>query len=383
MDKQEDLQTKHSETLNSAHAEKTLRAMKAQCTVKRITFDRSEARPGETLYVSLPKLNKNEVLVPGSLALIFNIDLAGGDANNFLVQNVSRALVDKMAVKFAATALQDTVGYDLGGPFPCTGGPRQHAARGNPNTKILQDPLKRWGQRYHGRCRSKRAGKGFRHKIRVKLDHQILTDHGIFYPEALFHNLLFDLTLAPGSQVVKGSDTTKLKYKLTNIQLEYEMIRSKILADDAHSVYSIGKVFGYDHVMREEVVTFQKGSDTRINLRVNPQRRSLKGILLLFVEPYTAGDSDSEKYINPDLTKVSVTVNGIEGKDFWEEAYRFFKSKNNRKPFIDMTKSYANDNFGLLMDLRSMRDQSLHGSGTSLVNTKDGVQLELERKASG
>ena len=165
------------------------------------------------------------------------------------------------------------------------------------------------------------------------------------------------------------------------------MIRSKTLAEAAHSIYSNGKEFAYDHVMREEVVTFKKDSDTRINLRVNPQRRSLKGILLLFVEPYTAGDRDSEKYIYPDLTKVSVTVNGspnmlynnkIEGKDFWEEAYRFSKPKNNKKLFIDMK-----DNFGLLIDLRSMRDQSLRGSGTRLVNTKDGVQLELERKASG
>ena len=107
--------------------------------------------------------------------------------------------------------------------------------------------------------------------------------------------------------------------------------------------------------MREEVVTFKKESDTRINLRVNPQRRSLKGILLLFVEPYTARGRDSEKYIYPDLTKVSVTVNGspnmlynngIEGKAFWEEAYRFFKPKNNKKPFIDMTKFYTKDNFG-------------------------------------
>ena len=47
-------------------------------TIKRITFDSSEASPGETLYVSVPKLNENEVLVPGSLALLFDIDLSGG-----------------------------------------------------------------------------------------------------------------------------------------------------------------------------------------------------------------------------------------------------------------------------------------------------------------
>ena len=48
-----------------------------------------------------------------SLALIFDVDLSGGHANNFLVQNVSRALVNKVVVKFAATTLDETVGYDI------------------------------------------------------------------------------------------------------------------------------------------------------------------------------------------------------------------------------------------------------------------------------
>ena len=87
--------------------------MKAERTVNRITFTPSEANPGNTLYVSMPKLNENEVLVPGSLALVFDIDLSGGHANNLLVQNVTRALVDRIVVKFAGTVLQDTVGYDI------------------------------------------------------------------------------------------------------------------------------------------------------------------------------------------------------------------------------------------------------------------------------
>ena len=66
------------------------------------------------------------------------------------------------------------------------------------------------------------------------------------------------------------------------------MISSKTLADKAFSAYTSGKEFAYDHIQRNEVVTFAKGTDTRLNLRVNPQRRSLKGILLLFVEPYVA-----------------------------------------------------------------------------------------------
>jgi len=113
---------------------------------------------------------------------------------------------------------------------------------------------------------------------------------------------MFDVTLAPASQVVKGSDPTKLKYKLTNIQLEYEMIRSKMLAEEANSTYS--------NVHFQETIPFQRGSNSRLNIKVNAQRRSMKAILLLFMEPYSAGTRDSDKYVFPDLTKVRVTING-------------------------------------------------------------------------
>ena len=87
---------------------------------------------------------------------------------------------------------------------------------------------------------------------------------------------MFELTLAPASEVVKGSDQSKLKYKLTKIQLGYEMIRSKTLATEERSVYSAGKEFLNDHVIRSKVLTFSKGTDTSIDIKVNPQRRSLK-----------------------------------------------------------------------------------------------------------
>ena len=165
-------------------------------------------------------------------------------------------------------------------------------------------------------------------KYRIRLDHQVLTDHGVFYPQALYNDLVFELTLAHASQVVKGSDATQLKYKLTNIELKYEMIRSKTLVDKACSVYSTGKEFLYNHVQRPEMVSFPLGLGSRFNIKVNPQRRSLKAILLS-VEPYAPGARDSEKSFNPDLSKVSVTVNGspnmlynsgIKGKDIWAEA---------------------------------------------------------------
>ena len=383
------------DNLRSTHSEKTKNAMKAPRSVKRITFNPSEANPGETLYVHVPKLNKNEVLVPGSLALRFDIDI-GGHANNFLVQNVSRALVSKMTVKFGGTTLEKTVDYDVYKTFSdlfLPGEKRDNMVPEGIQSEDLSKILSGAGDAKTSGVDAEKILNGiYGKKYRINLDHQILTDHGIFYPQALYNDLVFEVTLAPESQVVKGSDPTKLKYKLTNIQLEYEMIHSENLAEEAESVYTSGKEFAYDHVSRPKVVPINRGTETRINIKVDSQRRSMKGILLLFVEPYAAGTRDSEKYIFPALKKISVTINGspnmlynngIESQDIWSEVSRFFMKEKYKPQHMTLEKFYTKNKFGLLIDLRSMASQEMHGSGTRLVNTTDGVQLDIERDGKG
>ena len=230
-------------------------------------------------------------------------------------------------------------------------------------------------------------------EYRINLDHPILTDHGVFYPQALYNDLVFELTLAPAGQVVNGSDPTKLGYELKNIKLEYKVIRSKTLADEALSTYSSGKEFAYDLVMRERVVPIARGSETHFNLKVNPQRRSLKGILLLFINQYNPGARDSENYFNPDITNVDVTVSGvpgrvynkgIKGKKMWKEITRYFNpSPNSDLSNMTLVKYLTANKFGLWIDLRSLTDTTMHGNGQRLVNTQDGVQLEITRTASG
>ena len=386
-------------SLLPSHSEKVLNAMKGERTVKRITFNPTEANPGETLYVSVPKLAVNEVIVAGSLALVFNINLklTGAHANNYLVQNVSRALVDRFVVKFAATTIQDTDGYNIYKTFEdlfLSSDERENMIReGIQSVDLCRIRSDAGDKKTSGVDEEKALNTVYGTKYRINLDHPILTDHGVFYPQALYNDLIFELTLAPAHQVVKGATSANvLGYKLENIQMEYEVIRSKTLADEALSTYSSGKEFAYDLVMRERVVPITRGSDTRLNLRVNPQRKSLKGILLLFISPYTAGNRDSEYYFNPDITKVKVTVNGvpnrvynegISGSDMWKELTRYFKPSTNGRPNITLNKYISGNNFGLWIDLRSMDDTTMHGNGQRLVNTQDGVQLEIERTASG
>ena len=184
----------------------------------------------------MPKLSENEVIVSGSLALVFNINLTGGHANNYLVQNVSRALVDKLHVKFAATSVQDTDGYDIYKIFEdlfLSADERANMlSEGIQSVDLCRIRSGSGDKKTSGVDEENKLQSVYRNKYRINLDHPILTDHGVFYPQALYNDLVFELTLAPAYQVVRGSDASKLVYKLENIQLEYETIRSKSLADE-------------------------------------------------------------------------------------------------------------------------------------------------------
>ena len=123
----------------------------------------------------------------------------------------------------------------------------------------------------------------------------------------------------------------------------------------------------------------------------NPPRQLLKAILLLFIKPSPAGTRKAEKYMNPDITKVSFTVNGspnkiynngIEAEDMWRELSCFFQQQKLGST-MDLKKFYTGNKFGVLSGLHSMADTAMHGSAVRLVNTNDRVFLEVEKKTSG
>ena len=219
-----------------------------------------------------------------------------------------------------------------------------------------------------------------------------MRDHGVFYPHALSDELSFEITLAPTNMVVKGSDPTNLGYVLTNIQLQYEVLHDRGLAKEPGSTYLNGKQFFYEHVTHHKMITVKKEGDPIINESINVPHHSMKGLLLLLSEPHAGGARDSKKFFNPGIKSVKVNVNGVpnkvysqgmKGLDLWGEVYRHFRKNDESIMQIDTTDFYTGDMFGLFIDLRSMGDNTLHGSGLRLMNTKDSVQLEIERNPSG
>ena len=56
-------------------------------------------RTGELLTVRFPDLKENQVIIPGTTKLTFNITLTGTDVNRTLVKNLGRNIIRKLIVK--------------------------------------------------------------------------------------------------------------------------------------------------------------------------------------------------------------------------------------------------------------------------------------------
>ena len=233
-------------------------------------------------------------------------------------------------------------------------------------------------------------------KYCIPLDHSILSEHGAFYPKALPHPLTFEITLASVPDIVVYSDTVKIpNYSITNLELEYQWISSEYLAREALSAYQVGKGFFYENVILHKTFTISKANESVINEQINLPGRSMTGILCLFTEGHTGGARDSEKFVNPSITSINVNVDGMANRlyskgmvatDFWESVKkRFGREGVKQKDFYANNNNniYANNNSNLWIDLRTYPDNSIHGGGLVLNNTRDGLKLEMKRKVGG
>ena len=66
----------------------------------------------------------------------------------------------------------------------------------------------------------------------------------------------------------------------------------------------------------------------------------------------------------------------MEERDMWGEVSRRSRKENSA---MNATDFYAGDRFALFIDLRSTRDNDLHGSGLRFMDTKEVIQLAINR----
>ena len=381
--------TNVSEKINPNRIPRVPLGLKEESILNRITLNPSSANPGETLYINIPKLTENLVIVPGSVSLVFNLNVEGHE-NNTLVNNVGSNLVSRLKVLFGGETLQDTQRYDLFQTYHdlfLTDEERDDRLKQGISSLNMRKLRTNAGDKVDTDAKEVTLAGVHNRKYQIQLNHPILNDHGVFYPKALDHQLIFEITLASVHDIVVYSDTTKTpNYKITNLELEYSCISSEYLAREAQAAYQVGKGFFYENVTLHKTFTISRPTDSVINQHINLPRRSITGILCLFILPYTGGTRNSENFFNPGITSINVDVNGVPNRlyskgmvpsDLWESVKKRF-GRNDMKE-----KNFYNNKFALWIDLRTHPDNNIHGGGLALNNAQDGIKIEIRRIAIG
>ena len=77
------------------------------------TNNPSTIGPDELLTVRFPDLKENQVTIPSTTKLTFNISVAGTDVNRTLVGNLGRNIIRKLVVKLEGNEIISTDDYEI------------------------------------------------------------------------------------------------------------------------------------------------------------------------------------------------------------------------------------------------------------------------------
>ena len=82
-----------------------------------VTHNPSEIDQAQELLVRFPNLGSDDVIIPRTANLSFNVELTSAiDANRTSVSNIGRAIVKILAVKFEGNEIMSVEDYDI---FAC------------------------------------------------------------------------------------------------------------------------------------------------------------------------------------------------------------------------------------------------------------------------
>ena len=270
--------------------------------------------PDELLTVRFPNLKENQVIIPSTTKLTFNISLAGKDVNRTLVGNLGRNIIRKLVVKLEGNEIINADDYDtrysyydywkcktesLNAVFQGIfedGGQTENAIKHKINSGDKANNAK-----------DQMVASIFNNHFCIPLDFEILESSLPLCQYGLGSRLTYELTFANYSDVIKSMDTDAT-YTISNISLDFDTIINASLASQIRTECMKSSIL-YDRILRARIMQFNK-SDTSLSVDISSPSRSLKGVLLIFTQERspTKFARDTEEFYNPKITKVKVTM---------------------------------------------------------------------------
>ena len=351
------------------------------------TNNPSTIGPDELLTVRFSDLKENQVIIPSTTKLTFNISLVGTDVNRTLVKNLGRNIIRKLIVKLEGNEIISTDDYDiLYSYYDCwkTTTERRNAifqgiVEVNSQTENAIKHRINAGDKANN-AKDQTVASICDNHFCIPLDFEILESSLPLYQYGLGSHLTYELTFADYSNVIKANkpDTT---YTISNISLEFDTIINVSLASQIRTEYMKSSIL-YDRILRARVIPLNK-SDTSFSVDINSPSKSLKGVLLIFTQERSATKfaRDTEEFYNFKITKVEVTMEGVPNELYaqnmkyrhqYDEIVKHFAEgqlkeagaiqKDLQLHNINIASYYSNK-YALWLDFGTIDDNRLHGSG--------------------
>ena len=277
------------------------------------TNNPSTIGPDELLTVRFPHLKENQVIIPSTTKLTFNISLAGTDVNRTLVGNLDRNIIRKLVVKLEGNEIISIDDYDILYSFyDCW---KCKTERLN---AVLQGIVEADGQTENAikhrinagdkanNAKDQTVASIYDNRFCIPLDFEILESGLSLYQYGLGSRLTYELTFAGYSDVIKATNLDAT-YIISNISLEFDTMINASLASQIRTEYMKSSIL-YDRILRARIIQLNK-SDTSFSVDINSPSKSL----LIFTQERSATKfaRDTEEFHNPKIMKVEVTVEGV------------------------------------------------------------------------
>jgi hypothetical protein len=345
---------------------------------------------GKILF-KLPKGEENmkmEQIPPPKLVFEFDIT---GDSDSWPVNNLSANLIKDKSIKWGSTELEGMRNADVYQTYKDLWLTKYQRAnlidKGIQSTNLAK--LRSGAKSASENDSDTELKRVLGNKYEIPLDYAFLLDHHPFYPYIYNEDITFEFNLQDPDLIINSTDPlAKTDYTLSNISFEYSTVYEPNLAKQiiqmSDSPYGI--TYFYDYITS---ISFNpiKQSDTSVTLSITDKRRSVRGILLLFKLPSNPeANNDPEIFYTPQITKVEISINGTTHKIFtddylekqmFNEAKKFFLPENRKlDENSNMTmETFYSKHFCLWLDLRSIDDNNLHGTGMKI---EDGFNIVLK-----
>ena len=251
----------YGKQLNPERSLRTSKEIKGTRQKVIVTHNPSEIDQAQELLVRFSNLGSDDVIIPGTANLIELTSTI--DANRTLVSNIGRAIVKKLAVKFEGNEIMSVDDFDM---FACyqdlwkTKSEKKNAIQqgifssGSCTTNCIRLRINA-GNEDATNVQDKAIADAYGNKFIIPFDFEMLDSAAPYYQAGLGSRLCYELTFNDYNRVIKSAVSSPkvpdVKYKITDISLEYEIATQPNLARSIMSEYQHMALL-YDRILRQK-----------------------------------------------------------------------------------------------------------------------------------